>query len=48
MFLAPSFLVPAVHEKFDEDGALIDEVVKGRLEKTLEQFGAWAEAYEAE
>ena len=42
LFLAPSFLVPAVHEKFDEDGALIDEITKVRLVRTLEEFESWA------
>lgn len=42
VFLAPSFLVPAVHEKFDDAGALIDEVTQKRLARTLEEFGAWA------
>jgi len=42
-FLAPSFLVPAVHEKFDEAGVLIDEQTKRRLVRTLEEFGTWLE-----
>lgn len=42
VFLGPSFLVPAVHEKFDESGALTDEVTKRRLEKTLREFAEWA------
>ena len=42
VFLGPSFLVPAVHEKFDETGALTDDLTKGRLVKTLEGFVAWA------
>jgi len=42
VFLGPSFLVPAVHEKFDESGALTDDLTKGRLAKTLEGFVAWA------
>ena len=43
-YQAPSFLVPAVHEKFDENGALTDEITKGRLEKTLAAFVAWADS----
>ncbi|MEN8160485.1 MAG: NADPH-dependent FMN reductase [Myxococcota bacterium] len=42
VFVGPSLLVPAVHEKFDADGALTDEAAKLRLAKTLEQFAAWA------
>lgn len=41
-YLAPSFLVPAVHEKFDESGALVDEVTSKRLVKTMAAFVAWA------
>ena len=41
-YLAPSFVVPAVHTQFDEDGALADEVTKGRLDKTLAAFVGWA------
>ncbi len=42
VFLAPSFLVPAVHEKFDATGALVDETTRRRLERALEGFAAWA------
>ena len=42
VFLAPSFLVPAVHEKFDESGALSDELTKIRLSAALPEFAAWA------
>ncbi len=42
--VAPGFLVPAVHEKFDAQGALVDEMVRQRLEKTLGAFVAWARA----
>lgn len=41
-FLAPSFLVPTVHEKFDEAGALIDDQTKRRLARMLQEFGTWA------
>jgi chromate reductase len=41
VFLAPSFLVPSVHEKIDESGALTDEQTRTRLARTLEEFGAW-------
>ena len=42
VFVGPSFLVPAAHEKFDESGTLTDEVTKQRLAKTLQGFAAWA------
>ena len=42
VFVAPSFLIPAMHEKFDESGALTDEVTRGRLEMTLAAFEGWA------
>jgi chromate reductase len=42
VFVGPSFLVPAVHEKFDAEGALTDEQTRRRLARTLEQFTAWA------
>ena len=42
VFLAPSFLVPAVHEKFDETGALVDETTSRRLVLALEGFASWA------
>lgn len=42
VFVGPGFLVPAVHEKFDESGALTDELTKVRLVRTLEDFAAWA------
>lgn len=44
VFLAPSFLVPAVHEKFDAAGALVDETTSRRLTRALEAFAAWASA----
>lgn len=40
--LGPTFIVPAVHEKLDDDGTLTDELTKVRLERTLGEFGAWA------
>ena len=42
VFVAPSFLVPAVHEKFDESGALVDERTRSRLVRTLAEFTDWA------
>ena len=42
VFVGPSFLVPAAHEKFDADGALTDEKTSRRLGGTLEAFVAWA------
>ena len=41
-YLAPSFLVPSVHQVFDDDGSIADEVVRGRLEKNLGAFAEWA------
>jgi chromate reductase len=41
VFLAPSFLVPAVHEKFDASGALVDEATRRRLARALEDFSSW-------
>lgn len=43
VFLAPSFLVAAVHEKFDDAGELTDDVTRGRLVRTLSEFRAWVE-----
>ena len=40
-FLAPSFVVPQVHEKFDESGSLTDEITKVRLQSTLGAFAEW-------
>ena len=42
VFVAPSFVVPAVHEKFDADGVLTDEQTKVRLERSLADFADWA------
>ena len=42
--LGPSFLVPAVHEKFDGDGALTDELTKARIERTWPAFLEWSKA----
>ena len=41
VFVAPSFLVGATHEKFDADGALTDELTDKRLTRALEQFTSW-------
>ena len=40
-YVAPSFTISAVHEKFDAEGELIEEITKGRLVKTLQGFEAW-------
>ena len=42
-FVGPGFSIPAVHEKFDASGALIDDMTRLRLSKTLEAFCSWAE-----
>jgi chromate reductase len=42
VFVGPSFLVPAAHEKFDADGSLSDETTARRLASTLQAFSAWA------
>jgi arylsulfatase A-like enzyme/NAD(P)H-dependent FMN reductase len=42
LHVAPGFLVPAVHEKFDAEGRLVDERTRQRLEKTLGAFVHWA------
>ena len=42
VFVAPSFVVPQVHEKFDERGSLADALTKARLEATLAEFATWA------
>ena len=42
-FVGPGFSIPAVHEKFDASGALIDDMTRLRLSKTLENFCSWAE-----
>ncbi len=43
-YLAPSFVVPQIHEKFDDAGALADEITKIRLEATLADFADWAKS----
>lgn len=47
VYLAPAFLVPTVHEKFDESGALTDDVTARRLGKTLTRFKEWVESRQA-
>jgi len=42
VYLAPSFLVSAVHEKFDEAGKLTDEITRTRLTRSLDDFARWA------
>jgi chromate reductase len=42
VFVGPSFLVPAAHEKFGADGALSDEAIARRLSSTLQAFVVWA------
>lgn len=44
VFLSPSFTVSQVHEKFDAEGNLTDEITKLRLSSTLEGFAGWARA----
>lgn len=41
-FLAPSFVIPQIHEKFDEEGSLTDEFAKVRLQATIGEFATWA------
>ena len=33
--------VATAHEKFDASGALVDEVTRKRLERTLDHFATW-------
>ena len=47
VFCAPSFAISAVHEKFDETGALRDDLTRIRLAKALEEFETWAGAHPA-
>ncbi len=42
LFVAPGFVVPQVHEKFDAEGTLTDEITKARLQGTLAEFAKWA------
>ena len=44
-FVAPSFVIPSVHEKFDEAGTLTDELTKLRLDGALAEFIRWAETF---
>ncbi len=44
VFLMPSFLVPSVHEEFDDEGMLKDELTTMRLVRTLADFGDWAKS----
>ena len=46
-FLGPSFLVPAIHEKFDDAGHLTDEVTRARLERTWPAYVEWARSLRA-
>lgn len=41
-YLGPGFTISAVHEKFDAEGALIDEVTQVRMTRTLKDFESWA------
>ena len=43
VFVTPGFLVGGIHEQFDENGALTNELTKVRLERTLAGFVEWAE-----
>lgn len=38
---APSITLPAIHEMFDEAGALKDELTRIRLDRMLGEFAAW-------
>ena len=42
-FLAPSFTVSAIHEKFDSEGILTDSLTQLRIDGTLPAFLAWAD-----
>ena len=42
VFVTPGFLVGGVHEQFDENGTLTNELTKVRLERTLAGFVEWA------
>ena len=42
-FAALSLIVGAMREKIGEDGQLIDEQTKVRLQQNLEAFSGWAE-----
>ena len=46
-FPAPSFVVPQVHEKFDADGSLADEIMKILLGTTIADFAVWARSHAA-
>lgn len=39
---APGFSIPAIHEKFDDSGALTDEMTRKRLVRMLDEFESWA------
>lgn len=41
LFLSPSITVSAVHKKFDESGALSDDLIKLQFTQNLADFGAW-------
>ena len=43
VFVTPGFLVGGIHEQFDENGTLTNELTRIRLERTLAGFVEWAE-----
>lgn len=43
LMIGPSFLVPSVHEKFNEDGEMADELMKVILKGAMEEFTQWAQ-----
>jgi len=43
LFVAPSFLVPSVHEKFNDKCVLTDEFMNVVLGKSMEDFVQWAQ-----
>lgn len=45
VFVSPGFLVPAVHEKFDGEGALTDELTRVRLDRTMGAFAEWVKGF---
>ncbi|MEM9175317.1 MAG: NADPH-dependent FMN reductase [Myxococcota bacterium] len=43
LYVIPGFVVGGVHEQFDADGTLTNELTKTRLDRTLSGFVEWAE-----
>ena len=44
VFVAPSYAIAQTHEKFDESGALTDEITRVRIERLMTDFPQWIEA----